>query len=473
MDDDSNVRNRVRKTDGISSEAELLGEESNTPDPSETRSGNESDQLPGKMPTRPKPTVSEKRRQQNRQAQKNYREKQKQRLQTLESIIKSREAAHGGSSAFHTVGSDVVSTSSADSSLVNLPLHNGHLHFSHTAPSPGLSTVLDTAGPNYFSSGQHEQHHEHRFTSHPAYRGNAYDDDLALYQNQLSEASFLSASLGGPSTSSQYPPLPASQGGHDVPSRQTTSDAHSHDSSSRDSLADDAAATFLAQFLLQDDVALSRRLIQDIREKRITLKDVLRRGLQSLGESSMSPADRHRLMRSQSHSRLPDPHVDSFRITRMSFIAAMIHNAAIIGLTPPEIYDHDFESPIYTAALSQSTSTQGLFAGLKKDLKPTQNQLAHPHHPYIDLIPFPGFRERVISLLQSSPPVFDQDELCHDLQNGGIICWGSSLGAGVGNSGAPWDIRSWEAQPWFMKKWWMLTGGRRAKCINSHGGGAR
>jgi len=83
------------------------------------------------------------------------------------------------------------------------------------------------------------------------------------------------------------------------------------------------------------------------------------------------------------------------------------------------------------------------------------------HHPYIDVLPFPTFRERLIKLACAGEPMIDEDELCKDLENDGLICWGSSLGGGSAamGSGAPWDLRSWEAQDWFMKKWWILIGG--------------
>lgn len=42
------------------------------------------------------------------------------------------------------------------------------------------------------------------------------------------------------------------------------------------------ADSLLAQFLLQDDVTLSRGLLRDIRKHKITLRDVLRLGLRSL-----------------------------------------------------------------------------------------------------------------------------------------------------------------------------------------------
>lgn len=59
----------------------------------------------------------------------------------------------------------------------------------------------------------------------------------------------------------------------------------------------------------------------------------------------------------------------------------------------------------------------------------------------------------------------------------GLICWG---GAGVGkrdrnnnnstarnhlSSGAPWDHRSWEAKPWFLRKYWVLLGGEEGELV--------
>jgi hypothetical protein len=52
--------------------------------------------------------------------------------------------------------------------------------------------------------------------------------------------------------------------------------------------------------------------------------------------------------------------------------------------------------------------------------------------------------------------VFDEQELTRDLDNDGIVCWGADSGVGTG---VPWDHRSWECKPWFLRKWWMLTGG--------------
>ena len=63
--------------------------------------------------------------------------------------------------------------------------------------------------------------------------------------------------------------------------------------------------------------------------------------------------------------------------------------------------------------------------------------------------------------ISANPPLIDEEDLCMDILNDGIFCWGStgpsmhSRGGGV-----PWDARSWEAAPWFLQKWESLTDGR-------------
>lgn len=56
----------------------------------------------------------------------------------------------------------------------------------------------------------------------------------------------------------------------------------------------------------------------------------------------------------------------------------------------------------------------------------------------------------------------------------GLVCWGN---AGVGqrdraedelglaSTGAPWDVRSWEAKDWFLEKYWNLLGGEVGELV--------
>ena len=55
-------------------------------------------------------------------------------------------------------------------------------------------------------------------------------------------------------------------------------------------------------------------------------------------------------------------------------------------------------------------------------LRPCSTQLMHQHHRYIDVLPFPTFRERIIKLAYcEKEPMINEDELCQDLIDG-LIC---------------------------------------------------
>jgi hypothetical protein len=284
-----------------------------------------------------------------------------------------------------------------------------------------------------------------------------------------SEAITPGSSLGSPSV----------QQGRTQPHNNSVPNGQSQNESESDSL--------LARFLLQDEVTLSRKLLKDIRKNKITLRDVLRLGLQSLEKDPRSSLGSLKVTESSLQQRaycksidgkldiyhhsfltidivqLPDLHTNTIRVTQMSFVAAVLYNATMLGITAPEMFSHDTESRFCTvrraSSATEDIAQQVTLVGIKEDLKPTQNQLTHRHHPYIDTLPFRVFRERLIALIHTQPSIINMAELCHDLQSDGVICWGSSAGAGTGHSGAPWDIRSWEVQPWFLKKWWMLTEG--------------
>jgi hypothetical protein len=73
-------------------------------------------------------------------------------------------------------------------------------------------------------------------------------------------------------------------------------------------------------------------------------------------------------------------------------------------------------------------------------LKPTQHQQVVPHKTFIDVIPWPTLRDKVLASLS----VINQDELLLGLRECRI--WGS----------APCDPMSWEIDETFARKWWFL-----------------
>ncbi|KAK5997942.1 hypothetical protein PT974_00310 [Cladobotryum mycophilum] len=75
-------------------------------------------------------------------------------------------------------------------------------------------------------------------------------------------------------------------------------------------------------------------------------------------------------------------------------------------------------------------------------LTPTQLQKTIPHLPFVDIIPIPGVRDR---LLRSADAV-DQAKLMQDLVEDAFRVWGD----------AAWDGMGWEVSETFARKWWFL-----------------
>lgn len=225
--------------------------------------------------------------------------------------------------------------------------------------------------------------------------------------------------------------------------------------------------------------------------------------------------------------------VMNLQCRRMGFRAAVIQNCLACGLVDPDLmfdeaacYDESLEpgSPFaldadearavvlqgvgriaaVVAAVRQNLARAGKTP--PRDLQPVDAQILVAHHPYIDVIPFSGFRARALALLaemeaaeevaaavannnnaggvgtspgsrdDETPCLLDEDELCYDMNVAeGLVCWGSQMGnGGAGLSSQakrdsesardmraclPWDMRSWEPQVWFLKKYWFLVGG--------------
>ncbi|KAI3320532.1 hypothetical protein HD806DRAFT_506670 [Xylariaceae sp. AK1471] len=138
-------------------------------------------------------------------------------------------------------------------------------------------------------------------------------------------------------------------------------------------------------------------------------------------------------------------------LTTVSLASAFFANAMLLGIPLSDMLE-DEDIQIHPQAL-QCT---------KQDLLPTPAQLAVPHHPIFDVIPWAAFRSNLCLALAHNPPLIDDGELCLDFMNDGVRCWGSTAGESLHSRGhgAPWDQRSWEAAPWFLEKWEMLTDGR-------------
>ena len=248
----------------------------------------------------------------------------------------------------------------------------------------------------------------------------------------------------------------------------------------------------IGQLIDREGASLDEKTRTQILEGKVTLQSILQAGLRalSLEDSATGPAtiaqsknredgedlalndttlrtDKILVLRnaySQHAPSIPDVHTNHIRMKPLLYVAACIANASILGFSLSQENCEDLESPFFRGSTSESAAKVAClndFSALSPDLRPSATQLVHRHHPYIDVLPFPTLRERIIKLAYvEEEPMIDEDELCQDLNNG-LVCWGSVLDGknSAMGSGAPWDVRSWEAQPWFLKKWWIVIGG--------------
>jgi len=172
---------------------------------------------------------------------------------------------------------------------------------------------------------------------------------------------------------------------------------------------------------------------------------------------------------SSSRNYVADPYANHLRLHTLTLVQACLFNAAHLGIHNLNCCD-DTISPLFSPEIGTSDhplalaqSLQRTFSYIKRDLRPTVAQVTIPHHPYLDVFPFPEVRSRIIELTACDPPLLDEDAFWADSFNNGIVCWGSiSTGGGVAppeGGGAPWDTRSWEAKQWFLTKWSFVVGG--------------
>lgn len=184
---------------------------------------------------------------------------------------------------------------------------------------------------------------------------------------------------------------------------------------------------------------------------------------------------------------LPSPYKNHLTVQKLNFYAARIQNALHLGLptflaqkeddispwywhtqfallisqdpfldpsfTKPSTYSFSVNRPVRrTPCFTMST-------GIISDLSPTPIQRSHAHGMYLDVIPFPVFRDRAIMLLSTDPPAFDERELKRDMENEGLMVWGVGHGSTDRAASLVRDRRNWECAGWFWRKWRLLVNG--------------
>ncbi|RGP59529.1 hypothetical protein FSPOR_11286 [Fusarium sporotrichioides] len=178
---------------------------------------------------------------------------------------------------------------------------------------------------------------------------------------------------------------------------------------------------------------------------------------------------------SQTSSEFPDVYLNMLQFFPTAFFGSCLANAASLGFDLDLVADctaynlSPFHQPDLSSIADYSTLVRrgsdflSTFANtsVPVHLRPTMAQILIPHHISLDLIPLPFLRERAIMLSAALPDVFNGWELKLDVyERGGLTTWrlGSGKGSKTRDSYPPWDIKSWEAAPWFLNKWCTLMG---------------
>lgn len=120
------------------------------------------------------------------------------------------------------------------------------------------------------------------------------------------------------------------------------------------------------------------------------------------------------------------------------------------------IWDLSASSPFYmTGDLSSSSSTQLDLSLLPAHLQPTPSQRLIPHHPLLDLLPWPTTRDKLIqvfSLPAEMRPKTAQDpmgmvRLVYDMED--------PSGEGMRVTGEdPLEAKGWEIGQVLFERWW-------------------
>ncbi|KAH7237186.1 hypothetical protein B0J15DRAFT_503425 [Fusarium solani] len=192
-------------------------------------------------------------------------------------------------------------------------------------------------------------------------------------------------------------------------------------------------------------------------------------------------SDRSRTSHSSINSQhdesiLPDVYLNMLQFEPVAIFNAAFQNALSMGFDLPFIANCGGHciSPFYQPSLASTTDPTALLqqgaastASFKNTsipihLRPTLAQVLIPHHASLDLIPLPFLRERAILLSAAMPDTFNSWELKFDIYGrGGLTIWRRSQSGTERRSNTtyqPWDMKSWEAAPWFLKKWTMIIG---------------
>ncbi|KAI9933955.1 hypothetical protein MW887_005027 [Aspergillus wentii] len=163
-------------------------------------------------------------------------------------------------------------------------------------------------------------------------------------------------------------------------------------------------------------------------------------------QCTFAPPNVHKLMTQFEKSAMTrymegSPKTDLLlNLSRLNALRAAYQNAVAVGMAIEWMCEDNTVS-IFSLARPHLSEDS-----IPQSLRPTPLQRAVPHHPWLDIFPFPQMRDNLIRAGDS----LDDDELCHDL----TAFWDTrSSRATMLVWGTPWDPKNWEVTEDFARKW--------------------
>lgn len=142
-----------------------------------------------------------------------------------------------------------------------------------------------------------------------------------------------------------------------------------------------------------------------------------------------------------------------------SLVVVVPNNIREIRRTLHQLFNPIIDISVISDPQAHLSALAQLAPGLPYSLKPTQLQLSTPHHAYIDLIPSPTLRDRLIAIGPANCNTFLMEVCtiaCEIEDSGQMTIWGED-----------WlNEFSWEFSAAVLERWggWLLTSewGQRA-----------
>ena len=138
------------------------------------------------------------------------------------------------------------------------------------------------------------------------------------------------------------------------------------------------------------------------------------------------------------------------QVTELDLLRAAYTNATRIK-SADRLWD------LSAASVFTTQPASGWIEELPDNLRPTSTQLSQPHHPSIDVLPWPSVRDKLIKMWNMPEDFWprhpvDQERLTlirfvFDMENGGVRIWGAEADAHEG-----WEVDQSLVDVW----WWAL-----------------